>query len=305
MKRVIKICFALFIATSLYADNPEIILFSTKDLKSISTKVIEDIFAKSGYKIESNRDMNGPFKKQFNKTPFAIYNLMLVYDPKISQKLVSKYENSGIFTPFTILMYQKKGDDRFYIGCLSAKAMSRITGHNDPLFNELEKHTIETIKKAVPNATRVSLSYSPKSLKKKWLTKFEMEADPDEIEDVKDETEMVLEDGLKPIGFVMANFLDYNFFLKDAGDDTYLFYDDYSLCKLKVIYTVSQVRPEAGVFAPCTLAVYYKKGSGKIKFVYPNVYNWMYTLALEDRNSIKELEKAQKDMVALLKKVIE
>lgn len=305
MKSFVKIWIVLLLVTGIYADNPEIILFSTQKSDTITAKSIEDTFIKSGYKVESNRDMNVPFKKQFNKTSFAIYNLMLVYDPKISEQLVPKYENSGIFTPFTILMYQKKGDNRFYVGCLSAKAMSRITGHNDPLFKKLEEHTVETIKKALPNATRVSLPYSPKSLKKEWLTKFEMEADAEEIDDVKEETEMVLEDGLKPIGFVMANFLDYNYFLKETGDDTYLFYDNYSLCKLKVIYTVSQVRPEAGVFAPCTLSVYYKKDSGKIKLVYPNVYNWIYTLALDDKNAIKELEKAQKDMVELLNKVIE
>jgi len=42
-----------------------------------------------------------------------------------------------------------------------------------------------------------------------------------------------------------------------------------------------------------------------MKMVYPNVYNWMATLALEDPKAISEFEKAQKDIVELLKKTAE
>ncbi|BDY12607.1 DUF302 domain-containing protein [Hydrogenimonas cancrithermarum] len=307
MKTVMKLLLALTIVTGAYADNKEIIMFGVKKTDKVTTKSIEEAFTLAGYKVEGNRDMNGPFTKQFGKTRFSIYNLMTVYHPDNTKALVSQYEESGVFAPFSIVIYQKKGDDTVYAGVLSAFAKAKIMGlpYDNKVLQDLEARNIETLLKAMPGAKRVKFDYTPKPLAKDPLTRFEIESDPEEAEDLKEEVEMVIEDGLKPIGFVMANFLDYNYFLKEAGIDTYIFYDTYSLCKLKVIYTVSQIRPEAGVFAPCTMAIYQKKDSDRMKMVYPNVYNWMATLAIEDPTSLKELEKAQADIVELLKKTAE
>jgi uncharacterized protein (DUF302 family) len=307
MKRIIPILVALFSALTLMADNKEIIMFSTKKSDAVTTKSIEEAFTLAGYKVEGNRDMNGPYRKQFGETVFSIYNLMTVYYPDATKALVSQHEEAGVFAPFSVVIYQRKGEDTIQAGVLSAFAKAKIMGlpFDHKVLKELEERNIATLKKAMPGAKRVVFDYTPKPLKREPLTRFAIESDPDEAEDLKEEVEMVIEDGLKPIGFVMANFLDYNYFLKEAGIDTYLFYDTYSLCKLKVIYTVSKIRPEAGVFAPCTMAIYQKKGEDRMKMVYPNVYNWMATLALEDEASLKELEKAQKDILELLEKTAE
>jgi uncharacterized protein (DUF302 family) len=307
MKQLLQIVVALLLACGLYADNKEIIMFGVKKSDAVTTKSIEEAFTLAGYKVETNRDMNGPFTKQFGKTVFSIYNLMTVYYPEVTKALVSKHPDSGVFAPFTVVIYQKKGDDTIYAGTLSAFAKAKIMGlpYDNKVLQELEDKDIQTLIKAMPGAKKVKFDYSPKPLTKEPLTRFVLDVDDDEAEDNKEEVEMVIEDGLKPIGFVMANFLDYNYFLKEAGIDTYIFYDTYSLCKLKVIYTVSQIRPEAGVFAPCTMAIYHKKGSNKTVMVYPNVFNWMATLAIEDPTALKELEKAQEDIVKLLQSTAE
>ena len=81
-------------------------------------------------------------------------------------------------------------------------------------------------------------------------------------------------------------------------------YDTYSLCKLKVIYTVSKIRPEAGIFAPCTMAIYQKRGTNKMVIVFPNIYNWFSTLNIEDENALKELKKAQSDMIKVIENAL-
>ncbi|WP_457596721.1 DUF302 domain-containing protein [Hydrogenimonas sp.] len=307
MKPIISLILPIFLALSLYAENREIILFGVKRSAAVGPKSLEEAFTLAGYKVEGNRDMNGPFKKQFGQSDFVVYNLMTVYYPEATKALVSRHEEAGVFAPFSVVIYQRKGDDTLYAGVLSAFAKARIMGlpYDNEVLADLERRNVEAILKGMPGAKRVHLDYTPRPMKKEPLTRFEIESDPEEAEDLKEEVEMVIEDGLKPIGFVMANFLDYNYFLKEAGIDTYLFYDTYSLCKLKVIYTVSKLRPEAGVFAPCTMAIYQKKGEEKMKMVYPNVYNWMATLALDDPQALAELEKAQADIVELLKKTAE
>ncbi len=282
--------------------NDEIILFSTT--KRVTPAQIEAVFQRAGYSIQQNRDMNGPFVKQFKKSDFAIYNLMTVYYPKIAMELVLKNPDSGIFAPFSIVIYQKKGDKKLYGGVLSAKGMKKILGSKEKLLDDLEKINIATLKEALPKAKREKLGYKPQPVKEKLLTKYSFEVDDNEAMDTKDEVEMMIEDGLKPIGFVMANFNDFNYDLKEAGIKDFIFYDTYSLCKLKVIYNVARIRPEAGVFAPCTMAIYQKRGTNTMNIVFPNIYNWIATLNIKDPKIITILKKAQTDMVKVIENAL-
>ena len=51
---------------------------------------------------------------------------MSIYHSDTSVALVSKYARSGIFTPFSIATYQRKGEDDLYVALLSAKAQENI-----------------------------------------------------------------------------------------------------------------------------------------------------------------------------------
>ena len=117
---------------------------------------------------------------------------------------------------------------------------------------------------------------------------------------------MMIEDGLKPAGFVMSNFTDYQFMLTDKGQvSPFDFYDTYSICKLKVIYTVAQTRPEAAAFAPCTLMVYKKKDTDEIVMGFPAVYNWMSSAKVSNPEAKEVLKQAQKDFEEVLKSATE
>ncbi|MRI59407.1 MAG: DUF302 domain-containing protein [Epsilonproteobacteria bacterium] len=300
MKKIIAL---VALIVGLFA-NDEIILFSTT--KKVTPVQIEETFAKAGYSIQQNRDMNGPYLKQFKQSDFEVYNLLTLYEPKIAMALVKKNADAGVFAPFSIVIYKKKGDKKLYAGVLSAKAKAKILGFefDEKLLNELEAKNVATLKKALIDPKREKLSYKPQPVKEKLLTKFSYEVEDDEALEVKDEVEMMIEDGLKPIGFVMANFNDFNYDMKEAGIKDFIFYDAYSLCKLKVIYTVSKIRPEAGVFAPCTMAIYHKKGTNRTNIVFPNIFNWIATLGLKDKKALAELHKAQKDMIEVIKNAL-
>ena len=83
--------------------------------------------------------MNGPFKKQFEKSSFDTYNLLTAYHKDLSVKLVAKNALSGIFVPFSASIYQKTGEKSLHISFLSAKALTKIVGDNSELYKELEK----------------------------------------------------------------------------------------------------------------------------------------------------------------------
>jgi uncharacterized protein (DUF302 family) len=305
MKITRIIMMVLFSMMTLWANEDLLVYKVDNSQGKITPKTIEKSLVKSGYIIPKNRDMNGPFKKQFEKTTFDTYNLMIAYHDKMATKLVIKHENAGVFVPFSVAIYQKKGDKFLYVSFLTAKAQSKILGIQEPLLDAIEKENKKAFLTALPGAVEEKLSFSVQATDKKLLTSFEVEVEDDDAEELKDELEMVLESGLKPIGFIKASFSAFGMDLEEANNEDYEFYDAYSLCKLKVIYNVALQRPEAGAFAPCTLAIYHKVGSNKTKIVFPNVYNWIATLDIKDKALIALLEKAQSDIVTLLKSAIE
>ncbi len=301
MKKIVQIVLVLLFAAAVAKANEDIVLYSV-DNKSgkITPKAVEDALKKSGYVVPVNRDMNGPFQKQFQKTTFQTYNLLIAYHKKLTMDLVLKNADTGVFAPFSMGIWQKKGENRFHVAFLSAKAMQRISGGNAALFAKLEAATRKAVETVLPGAKEEKLPYKRGHVEHTLLTKVKVESDPEEAEDTFDEIKMTIETGLKPIGFILAGQVDYNMELDEAGHEEFIFYDTFSLCKLKVIYNIAIDHPEAGAFAPCTLAMYQKKGADEMTLVFPNVYNWFATLNLKDQKLKELLLKAQKDMEALL-----
>ncbi|RUM67870.1 MAG: DUF302 domain-containing protein [Sulfurospirillum sp.] len=301
MKKIVTLVLVLFFAATAVQANEDIVVYSVDNgKKSITPKAIEEALKKNGFVVPVNRDMNGPFKKQFQKTTFDTYNLLIAYHKTITMDLVLKNADSGVFAPFSMGIWQKKGDKKFQVAFLSAKAMSRIVGGQEDLFKKLEAATRKAVTSALPGAKEEKLPYERGSVKHALLTKVTVESDPDEAEDTFDEVKMSIESGLKPIGFILANQLLYDMDLDEKNHEDFIFYETESLCKLKVIYNIAAKHPEAGAFAPCTLAMYQKKGAKEMTLVFPNVYNWFATLNLKDEKLKELLLKAQTDMEKLL-----
>jgi uncharacterized protein (DUF302 family) len=306
MKKVLMLLWLCLSAAVLHAQGDfHLFALNNKDGK-MTPEAIEKTLEKNGFYISANSEMNKPFTIQFQKTDFTVFNLLTVFHKELAEQLVKKHPEAGIFVPMGIGIYQRKGDDTFHVTVLTSEAQAKILGFSDPLLKEVEKAVLASLKEAMPGAT---LTLSEEALKPKGplVTSYELETDEESWEEAKDELEMLIEDGLKPYGFVMSNFTEYNYMLtkEDTVESPFDFYDTYSICKLKVIYTVSKTRPEAAAYAPCTLAVYKKKDEDRIVMSFPGVYNWMSSTRLEDKEAKAVLMKAQNDFERVLKEATE
>jgi uncharacterized protein (DUF302 family) len=250
--------------------------------------------------------MNGPFQKQFKQTNFTIFTLMTLHSKKHTRELIEKYEHAGVFVPFGVGIYQKKGENTLHLSILTAEAQNKIVGKGLEVFKKIEAETLAAIKKHFPNAKH---SLSEDSLKSNHdlVTIYELDLDGEDWEEMKDELEMNLDAGFKPYGFVVPEFLDVSEVITEDGKlpSKYDFYQTYSICKLPVIYTVAKSRPEASAFAPCTTMMYKKHDEDKIVIGFPGVYNWLSSAKVEDVAAKKELLKAQRDFEAILQEVTE
>jgi len=276
----------------------EIITSDNSDGK-ITTKSIEEAFKKAGFIVTANRDMNGPFKMQFKESGFDTYNLFTFYKADAVLELAKKYPNVGLFAPMSMSIYTKKGEKTISISSLTATAMAKImkAPQDDATLLALRKLVKDTLKSALPNGTFTSPTYAIQKPIGELITNFTMEMDPEEWSDELADLKMELKGELATNGFIVAGFNSFSDALKVAKYD---FYEVYSICKLPVIYTIAKTRPEAGAFAPCSLYLNKKQNDNNIHIGFPSVYNWMSSLAVDNKEDIKVLEGAQKSMSNLL-----
>ena len=283
--------------------SSDVVVFSSENKSGkITPKTIEEAFKKAGFFISANRDMNGPFKKQFKESSFEVYNLFTFYKKDVVLELAKKYPNVGLFAPMSMSIYTKKGEKKISVSSLSAEAMQKIMKipADEKLLTDLRTLVEKTLKEALPDGEVEKLSYQPVEAKGELVTHFSMEIDKEDWDDELEEFKMGFEGDLVTNGFVIAGENNLGDEFEEAKYDGFDIYEVYSICKLPVIYTIAKSRPEAGAFAPCSLYLEKRKGEETLNFGFPSVYNWMSSLAITNKKDMDVLEDAQKRMKKIL-----
>lgn len=303
MKKMIKnIVVAIMLATGVVASAADDIQIYTADNSkgAITAASIEKTFENAGFVISGNNDMNIAFNGKFQKTHHKLYHLFTVYKADLVLELVKVSPKAALYTPISMSFYTRKGSTDISVSSISIDGMSKITGI--PATN---KHMIEyanlvksTLAKALPNGHFEKIKYKPLKAKGELVNNFTFEMEGEiKTEDELEGMQMELESSLESLGFVMAGFNKLADEFKDAGYDKFDYFDAYSICKLPVIFQVSEKNPEAGALAPCTLYMYKEKGTNEFHMAFPSVYNWLSSLAIEDEKSVEVLLTAEKNMI--------
>ena len=279
----------------------------------ITPETIEAAFQKAGFFINDNRNMIGPWSNQvkagtknFTTIDFDVYNLFTTFKKDVVVRLGKKYPNIGLFSPMSMSIWTRKGEKTISISSLSAAAMAEIMGipADDAELVAYGKLVQDTLKVALPNAKVEKVAYEMLQPEGPLVSTAQGKMDPEaDWEEVKDKFQEDFEQALIPAMFINAGFNDLNYDMEESGFEGYTFYDVYSICYLEVIYTVAKKYPEAGAFAPCSLYMYQKKGTNTMEMGYPSVYNWIASLAIDDKASHDVLIMAQKKMEAILEKL--
>ncbi|MDQ7043646.1 MAG: DUF302 domain-containing protein [Sulfurimonas sp.] len=306
MKKIIIAIVALMCTISLQAKGDLHLISIDNKSGAVTPLSIEDALVANGFAVDLNSEMNLPFTKQFKETSFKVFTLMTFHHNTLALELVKKYPQAGVITPMGIGIYQGLNENTLHVSILTAEAQGKILGIKTPILKKIETELMAVFKKSFPTA---KFAFSEDSLKeaRNLVTQYEMDLDGEDWEEMKEEFEMNLEAGFEPFGFVMPSFLDLNEELTKEGtvESPYDFYDTYSICKLKVIYTVAKSCPEASAFAPCTTMVYKLKSEDKIVVGFPAVYNWLSSAKIEDKDAKAVLMKAQKDFESILLDITE
>ena len=132
-----------------------------------------------------------------------------------------------------------------------------------------------------------------------------MELDPDEGETVveaKDAFKEEFESEIGSLGFLVPKSYDL---LASTDKSAYDFYDTYSIIRFNVIFPVSKEHPDAGSYAPFSLAVYKKKDEDEMHISFPSITNWAKDLSISDKEALSEIEKTHAMIVGILEELTE
>ena len=289
----------------------DIRVFALKNTNgTITSQTIEAAFEAAGFSIDGNNDMNKPFSKRFGKTYYPVYRLATVHNADLSSKLITANPLFGLLTPLSMSIWQ---DNEGYmnIASLTLRGMSRMT--TIPMDNTdlvaLADAMEKALRNALPGGSFKSLQYQQNVAPSKALAvtfKTEILLDEGmELLDWKDDFETEFESEMEPLGFLFPGFIDVYEELMERGNESYDFYDTYSVCKLDVIYPVHQTHPEVGAFAPCTYFLYKKKGSPIMHSGFPSVENWITATDIEDKASLEPLVEAERLFIDIVNSISE
>lgn len=307
MKKIVMgLLTALLMTTGLMAaEGNHVRVFSMENTdKKVTPKTIQAAFEKNGFMVEANNDMLGPFKRDFKVVHHDVYNLMVLWDKDSFRKLGVKYPDFALFTPLSMSIYAVPGGKTINVSSLSPEGIAAVTGipADEPALAALGKKIEKALKEAMPKGKFIEMPYKMQKPEGDYIARADFDVKGD-WEDAKDDLEMAFEGKLAPNGFVSPAFVDLNYDLDEHDIDAYKFFEAYSICKIPVIYTVSQKHPEAGALAPCTMYLYMKKDENTIHAAFPTVYKWFSALYIKDKESRDVLLDAQKKFENILKEL--
>lgn len=298
-----KLLLLSFLFTSfIFGYDVHILSQENKD-GEVTPKTIEAEFKKAGFYISDNRDMNIPFMREFKNKHYKTYHLFTLYPVEIVKGLAQKYPSIGLFTPLSMAIFTTKNSDRIQVSYLTSDAISKITKIPQKELKPLEMAIRKALMYALPNGEYLALEYEISKTDKTLVTKTSVELHPKNWNEQIETFIEKLEEKMEKVGFTQVAYTDINYDFKNMKTNKYDFFASESICKLSVIYNVSKVRPEAGAFAPCAISIYKEKNSNKLHIEYPNVYNWISSLSLENKESIELLIKSQNELDKILEEL--
>lgn len=232
--------------------------------------------------------INDAYKEKYGSTTLDNLGFFSIANDEKIRTILLKEPSMGAFTPFNLHIYKKKSEDKTYVGHLTPEAMLDIVGVEDKALREEFAAMFPPLDKLVDKSIGGKVEYTKfKSAPKKSMMEFEFTIDREEdIMDIVDEFQANYEQAFQKNHYIIAGYKNMKEIYEEREEDfnKYDAYWVYSLCHFKFSYAIfDKDRPEAGVFAPCSVYMYIEKGSNKLIVGMHTLDNWATLLQFKDK----------------------
>ncbi len=271
---------------------------------------VEKTINKIGFKLtDPHKRVNDNYKKKYGSTNLDVLSFMSIANESVVKPLFNIDPRIAGFNPFNLLIYKKLDEDQAYVGHLTANAILDMLSITDPKVRDVYTKSMvqldTLIEKELGGKKEI---IQAKSYAKERMMNFEVPFEKEEdIEDVVDNFQEIFEKAFEYKDYIIAG---YNNFKETDGEDTIPKFDafwTYSLCHFKFSYTIFDGKdgyPKGGLFAPCTMYMYIKKGENKIIVGMPRLANWKATLGIEDKVRSDFIAKLDREIPEIMVNVL-
>ena len=290
-------------------DNSLAVFFTIKgDAEAKYNTLVEEKIKTIGFALtDPHKRVNDHYKTEFGSTVLDVLSFMPVVNDKVILPLLNIDPRMAGFAPFNMLIEKKLDEENTHVGHLMPKAMLDILGIEDKEVREKFTASFKALDEMIAKELGGEKSYiNINKLPKQTMMNFEYTFDiPDDIEDFIDDFQEQFETALTDKEYLVAGYHNFMEGTDDAAEilKGYDAFWTYSLCHMEFSFNVFDkkgARPDAGLFAPCTMYMYIPKGSGKLIIGMYRLHNWSDTLGIEDPTRVSLVEKLDKELPEIL-----
>ena len=250
--------------------------------------------------------VNELYKEDFGSTDLDNLGFAPVSNDQLMLPLLLKVPELGAFTPFNLHIFKRTSQDQTYIGHLTPDTMLDIAGVKDQqirkefssqfggldlLVDKEMNGTIEYVEYSqLPASPLLQFSFSLK----------ELEAPERYLEAFQEKLETLLDER----GYIVTGYRDIKALAGERGVafNRYGAYRIYSFCHIAFSEAVfNHGRPDAGVFAPCSMYIYNIEGSDTVIVGLPAIENWISVMGINDNEMINMARYRDNEIIEIMK----
>lgn len=248
--------------------------------------------------------LNADFDPEFREMLDNLGFFSVANDEALRPLLLKTPQLAG-FSPFNLHIYKSKDEDVTYVGHVMPETMLDIVGVEDKAvrdafvasFDPLDALVAEEIGGDVKMLQYDKLPESPMMT---FTYTFER---PDEMWEFVDEFQEEFEEAFEEKKYIIAGYKNFKETYTDMEAD-FSRYDAfwvYSLCHFKFSYGIfNHGRPDAGVFAPCSMYMYVEKGDNVLHIGMPKLISWVAVMKIEDKKMVKSMETLDAEIIGIM-----
>lgn len=295
-------------ATAVNDDTLAVFYTIDGDAQEKYNTLVEKKLKNIGFQLtDPHKRVNDQYETKYGSTVLDVLSFMPVVNDEVILPLLNIDPRIAGFAPFNMLIHKKLDENKTHVGHLMPKIMLEILGIEDKEVREKFTATFKSLDALIEEELGGQKSYMPyKKLPEQRMINFEYEFEvPEDMDDFISEFQNTFELAFIDKGYLIAGYHDF-MEATDDSEDVLSDYDafwTYSLCHLKFSYNMFDnegARPEAGLFAPCTMYMYIKKGTNKMVVGMFRLHNWSDTLDITDRKRLELVEQLDREIPEIL-----
>ena len=280
------------------------------DAQEKYNNLVEKKLKSIGYQLtDPHKRVNDQYETKWGSTVLDVLSFMPVVRSHTILPLLNIDPRIAGFAPFNMLIHKKLDENVTHVGHLMPKVMLDILDIQDKEVRAQFSTPFKALDSTIGHALGGTKSYmSYKKLPEKTMINFEYEFDmpaDGNIDGFIDKFQNRFELAFIDKGYLIAGFYNFMESTRNAEEvlSNYSAFWTYSLCHVEFSYRVFDnegARPEAGLFAPCTMYMYIKKGSNKVVVGMFRLQNWSDTLDFTDEKRLELVKKVDTEIVTTL-----